>query len=401
LIYTNRSMKILHVIPSLSPKRGGPSFAVREMAQAIAGQGQEVHVVATDDDGREHLSVCLDQPIIEQGVTYHYFRRQTQFYTASWPLTRWLARHVDEYDLVHIHALFSYSPLPAAYYAMRHHVPYIVRPLGTLNRWGIQNRRAHFKQMSLRFIERPLLRRAAASHFTCEQERQEACAVGVHEPSFVLPLGLDLRLYQNLPIRENFLSRYPGLKKKTLLLFLSRLDPKKGIDLLLPAFAQVHRDHPDITLLVAGSGEPAFVKQLQAQAQALNIEQAIIWVGFVAGEEKLSLLAATDLFVLPSYSENFGIAVVEAMAAGLPVVISDQVGIHHEVASNKAGLIVECTVASLALALDRLVEDVEQRKMMGRNGRKAAHELFSQQAMTQGLMHMYESVLATKNGQHT
>lgn len=389
-------MKILHVIPSLSSKRGGPSFAVRYMAQAIAAIGNIVDVIATDDDGPEHLSVPLEQPIVEYGVTYRYFRRQTRFYTASWPLTRWLAKHIHEYDLVHIHALFSYSTIPAAYYANRDNVPYIIRPLGTLNRWGIQNRRAHLKQISLRLIERPLLRRAAALHFTCEQERQEACEVGIHGPSVILPLGLDLSLYQSLPTKGNFLSRYPHLKDKTLILFLSRLDPKKGFDLLLPAFAQVHHEHPDIALIVAGSGETAYVMQLQAQAQALGIEQAIIWVGFVAGEEKLSMLAAADLFVLPSYSENFGIAVVEAMAAGLPVIISDQVGIHHEVSRGNAGLVIACQVAELKDALMLLGTNSQQRRILGDNGRHLVAELFSQAAMTRHLLAMYEQVLTQK-----
>ena len=129
--------KILHVIPSVGPHRGGPSVMMRTLARALSQAGMDVHVATTDDNGADRLNVPLGEPQHEDGATFWYFPRQTNFYTFSWPLTRWLARHVREFDLVHIHALFSYAALPAAVLARWAGVPYIVRPLGTLNRWGI------------------------------------------------------------------------------------------------------------------------------------------------------------------------------------------------------------------------------------------------------------------------
>ena len=162
------------------------------MAEGVAARGHTVHVVATDAEGAGHLQVPLEQPLVEKGVTYRYFRRQSTFYTFSWPLTRWLAEHINEYDVVHIHALFSYASLPAAFYATRQNVPYIVRPLGTLNRWGMQQRRPWLKQLSFQLVERHILARAAMLHFTSEDERQQASEVGVRVPSTVLPLGIQL-----------------------------------------------------------------------------------------------------------------------------------------------------------------------------------------------------------------
>jgi glycosyltransferase involved in cell wall biosynthesis len=386
-------MRILHVIPSVSSQRGGPSFAVRMMAETIARHHVEVHIVATDDDGIGRATVPLEEALVENSVTYRYFQRQTTFYTFSLPLTRWLWNHVGEYDLLHIHSLFSYATLPAAWFAHWHGVPYIIRPLGHLNRWGIQNRRAALKRLSLRWIEGPILRRATLLHFTCEQERLEAAEVGVSGPTVIAPLGIDTTPFQQLPSMESFSIAHPQTQNNVRLLFLSRIDPKKGLDLLLAAFAKLRQSHPDIVLVIAGDGDAAYLAELKALAQQLDIADAVIWTGFLTGRAKLAALAAADLFVLPSYSENFGIAVVEAMAAGLPVVISDQVGIHHEVSKGNAGLVTPCQVEPLRAALWQLVTNSTQRQQLGSNGKQLVEQLFSQSAMTQHLLAMYEQVL--------
>lgn len=379
-------MRILHVIPSVSPRRGGPSVAVRAMAQSVSQRGVEVHIAATDDDGPGHLPVPLGQPIPEQGVTYWYFHRQSRFYTFSWPLTRWLAHEVAHYDLLHIHALFSYAGLPASFAARRAGVPYIVRPLGTLNQWGIQHRRPLLKRLSLSLIERPLLAHAARIHYTSEQERLEAEAVGVRGPWAIFPIGIDLP-DSPLPAKRS-------LSLPTRLLFLSRIDPKKGLELLLDAFALVHRAEPESALVVAGNGESRYLLTLQARAEALGIAPAVTWAGFLAGEEKQAALTNADLFVLPSYSENFGIAAVEAMASGLPLVLSDQVAIHREVAQAGAGLITPCAVPPLAQTLLTLVRDPSRRAQMAQASRALAHQHFSTQAMSANLLTLYQDVIA-------
>ncbi len=386
-------MKILHVIPSLSKQRGGPSFAIYMMSEAVTHH-VEVHVVATNDDGVGRAAVPLMQPLIEKSVTYRYFQRQTRFYTFSWPLTRWLWDHVHDYDLVHIHSLFSYATLPAAWFAHWRGVPYIIRPLGHLNRWGMENRRASLKRLSLRWVEGPILQRATLLHFTCEQERVEAQAVGVSGSAIIAPLGIDTTPFQHLPPIEAFINSHPQAQNRVRLLFLSRIDPKKGLDLLLSAFAQLRQLRSDIVLMIAGDGDATYLAELKALAQQLDIADAIVWTGFLAGRAKLAALAAADLFVLPSYSENFGIAVVEAMAAGLPVVISDQVGIHHEVTKGNAGLVTPCQVEALSVALQKLIANSLQRQRLGANGKQLVEQLFSQTAMTQRLLAMYEQVLS-------
>jgi glycosyltransferase involved in cell wall biosynthesis len=388
-------MRILHVVPSLGPQRGGPSFTARALATGLAHAGQDVHMAATDDDGPGRLDVALDTPIHEGGVTYWYFPRQTRFYTASWPLTRWLGQHMCDFDLVHIHALFSYASLAAAVCARRHGVPYIVRPLGTLNRWGMQRRRPLLKKLSFYMIERQIIAGAAAMHYTSEQERLEATKLGVAQRSVIIPNPVDITPETYKRRAGQFCSRYPWLANRVMIVFLGRLNPVKALDLLLPAFARVRAARPKAVLVLAGDGEPSFVAGLRAEAGRLGIAQNILWAGFLAGDAKLAALADADLFVLPSYSENFGNAVVEAMACCLPVIISDQVGIHNEISASGAGIVVPCQVAALAEAISQLVCDTGRRQEMGSRGQQLAQERFSPQVITTQLIELYRAVTQT------
>jgi len=381
--------KILHVIPSVGPQRGGPSVMVRTIARALAQSGMEIHVATTDDNGPDRSCVILGTPQMEDGATFWYFPRQTRFYIFSWPLTRWLAQHVREFDLVHIHALFSYAALPAALLAHRAGVPYIVRPLGTLNRWGIKNRRPWLKKLSFRLIESRILKSAAAIHFTSGQECTEAAALVTDGRAEIIPNPLDASPH-SWPLGA-FRARFPHLEGRRIILFLSRIDEKKGLDLLLAAFAHVQQQCPDTVLVLAGSGDPDFVATLRVRAAALGISSSVLWAGFLIGEQKWAALADADIFALPSYSENFGNAIVEAMAAGLPVVISDQVGIHTEIAEARAGAVVPCSVDRLAQQLLDLLADGGLRSSMGQNGRRLCRR-YSPDAVGARMLDLYNEI---------
>jgi glycosyltransferase involved in cell wall biosynthesis len=211
-----------------------------------------------------------------------------------------------------------------------------------------------------------------------------------------LPIGIDLTPYQQLSSGENFYARYPDLREKRLLLFLSRFHPKKGLDLLLPAFAQVQKEVPDSVLLMAGDGEPTYVTQLKKQAHSLGIADKIVWMGFLEGREKLETMNAADIFVLPSYSENFGIAAVEAMAAGLPVVVSDQVGIHHEVERATAGKITSCCIEDLATSMKELLINSQTRLYMSMHAKQLVKNSFSKDIMADRLIKLYQGMAVNK-----
>jgi glycosyltransferase involved in cell wall biosynthesis len=362
---------------------------VCHLARSLARAGIDIHVATTDDNGPETLPVRYGVPVVQDGVTYWYFRRQSHVYTFSWPLNVWLARHASEFDVLHIHALFSFPALSAAYWASRRQVPYVVRPLGTLNTWGMRARRPWLKKLSFRVLESRIVRHAARVHYTSHLERVEAERLRVNGLSVVIPNAVSTAPV----VAGRFRAQHPELAGRAIVLFLSRLDGKKGLDLLLNAFAGVRRRVPNATLVVAGDGDDALVGRLKLQAQTVGMEAAdVLWVGFLAGGEKYAALADADVFVLPSYSENFGIAAAEAMAAGVAVIVSDQVGIHEDIAAAAAGLVVECDAASLTQALIKLLADPRLRRSMGRKGRELVEKRYSPEAVTADVLSLYQGI---------
>lgn len=400
--------------------------------RALARAGVDITVVTTDDDGPgKHLAVQLgpeldvaqaSTPASSSGVppqvlgvdsrtgtvrelaaedgcatrcaTRIYFRKQTEFYKVSVPLWQWLRRNADKFDIVHIHALFSFASVAAARCARSRAVPYVIRPLGVLNQYGMTKRRPALKRFSFQMLERPLLKQAAGMHYTSKQEQVEAEASGAVARPFIVPLGLDLLDFQTLPGPARFMARWPVAAGRELVLFLSRLDPKKGLDRLMDAFAEVKRGRSGALLVIAGEGEEGFVRELKHRAETLGIAQDILWTGFLDGEDKLAALAAAKVFVLPSYSENFGIAAVEALAAGVPTVLTTGVGIADDVQQNNAGVVVSPNAAEIASGIERFLSDPVLASRVSSNGRQLARARYSLDAMGAALKTLYESVLA-------
>ncbi|WP_194792849.1 glycosyltransferase [Caenimonas koreensis] len=379
-------MKVLHVIPSLSSTDGGPSRAIALMERALSAQGVTVETAATDDDGpgRHNGKPCAT-PLPENGVVRRYFSKRRDFYKAAPSFGEWIGQHVRDYDLVHIHALFSYMPMAAARAARRAGVPYIVRPLGTLNSYGMANRRPLLKSLSMRWIEGPALRHAAAVHFTSEDEAVQARMTGVAMREQVIPLGVEIEPFGAAGMR---LPRPEAPR----ILFLSRLDPKKNIEGLLDAFALLLKDLPQATLVVAGTGEPAYVEALQRRAQQLHVAASVQWPGHVQGDAKVAAFANADVFALPSFSENFGIAAAEALAQGLPCLLGEGVALAGDVAQAAAGVAVKPDAAAIALGLQRIIGG-GMYASMARNAASLARDRYSAEAMGIRLKTLYTDIL--------
>ena len=387
------TLRVLHVIPSVSPKQGGPSIAIPLFARALAPYDLEITIATTDDDGPGgRLDIPLERVVPGPGkANYIYFRKSTEFYKVSRTLVKWLNRSVADYDVVHIHALFSFSSFAAARAARRARVPYVVRPLGVLNEWGMQNRRRLVKRWSLKMIELPILRGASAIHYTAEAERREAATAHPEIASFrsvVIPIPIEPGQPSD-PSR--FYDRFPVAAQRRVILFLSRLDPKKGVELLLAAFREIRDEFPDALLVVAGSGEKTYGESLRQKANDLGCDRDVLWTGFIAGEEKAALLAAASLFVLPSYSENFGIAAAEALAVGIPSILSEHVAIAHDAAAAGAALIVPCQAGDIAKGMRELLSDGAWRERLGVQSRALIRERFSLEAVGAQLMELYQS----------
>ena len=361
-------MRVLHVIPGLSPKDGGPTTALHRMAAASAERGIQVVVATSDDDAGGRLDVPLGPAIVQHGVQYRYFRRSLPgSWKPSWGLTRWLARNIGSFDVVHVHALFSYSTIAACRLAFRAGVPVVLRPLGTATRWSLSHQRWK-KRPYFALIERSHLARAHAIHATSNAERDDLAALGFGARAVVIPLGVDGiagssdRSSAGAPLR---------------VLFLSRLHPKKNVPMLIDSIAAARRAGHAIELTVAGDGTPAYRAELEAHARASGAGDAIRFAGHVAGEDKALLLAESDVYALPSHQENFGIAVAEALAAGLPVIVSDQVGIAPEIAAAGAGRVIPVNGDELTAALVALGRNRALRVAMGERAKGLAAQQFS------------------------
>jgi glycosyltransferase involved in cell wall biosynthesis len=356
------------------------------MERVLAGRGVEVVTATTDDDGHgARLATPLGVPVVDECATRFYFSRQTATYKVSLPLLGWLRREVPQFDVVHVHALFSFAPVAAAMVARRAGVPYIIRPLGVLNRYGMVKRRSLPKAVSVRLIEGRLLRDASFVHFTAEQEQQEAGALGVPLRGRIVPLGIEA-MPEASP--APFLEAFPGQGGQRLL-FMSRVDPKKNIEALLEALATCRRAFPRVSLVICGDGDRGYLARLKLLAEAWDIADCVTWAGHVEGAMKASAFAASDLFVLPSFSENFGIAVVEALSAGLPCILGEGVAVARDVADADAGMSVPPTADAVACAISRALSDDAWRARAGARARQLAASRYSLAAMGQGLVDMY------------
>lgn len=383
---SSRPLRILHVIPSVAMGSGGPSKAIGQMERVLSGLGMEVVTATTDDDGPgRRLPVRTGEPETAHGVTRFHFRLQARPYKISLPLMIWLQRNVGAFDVVHVHALFSFAPIVAAWIARNRGVPYIVRPLGVLNHYGMERRRSGLKACSVRFLEGPLLRDAAAVQFTARQEQEQAERLGVPMRSRVVPLGIEPMAEEPA---ELFLAAHRGLGRRRLL-FLSRIDRKKNIESLLQAMPRIRSAIPDVSLAICGDGDATYVGELKSLAASLGLEDCIAWAGHVDGPMKASALAAATVFVLPSFSENFGIAAVEALGVGLPCILGEGVAVAERVQAEEAGIAIDPTPEGVATAVISLLGSPERLAHYGANARRLAEQHYSLDAMGLGLQALY------------
>ncbi|NEP17374.1 MAG: glycosyltransferase [Leptolyngbya sp. SIO4C1] len=390
-------MNILQIVPSISLIYGGPSQMVRGLSAAQARQGANVTVLTTDSNGdidQPPLDVPLAQPVAEDGYTVIYFRCSPfRRYKFSLGLLSWLRQNAQNYDIAHIHALFSPVSTAAAAIARQQALPYLMRPLGTLDPADLQKKR-RFKQLYVSLFERANLAGAAAIHFTSPQEAKVSERFGLTTRDLVMPLGVSLPPFSQSDaqaaqqVRQHF-----GIAENLpIVLFMSRIDPKKGFDLLLPALEQQQTPFHFI-LCGANPQDRDYERAIAAQIEASPLAEHTTLTGFVSGELKAQLLQAADLFVLPSYYENFGIAVAEAMMAGKPVVISDQVHIAPNIQASESGWVVPCAAAPLARALAAALNHPAERQRRGENAKQYAVEHYSWDAIAAQTLTAYQQIL--------
>jgi len=397
-------MKVLHVAQALSRNFGGVQTVLQDLAKAQHEAGINVDVLSTNVDApRGVLPVPVNRFIEKDGVRFRHSSVQFRPLLFSLDLKNYLDQHVADYDLVHIHGLYRFPPTYAAYQARRQGVPYVIMPHGALDPYLYAKSSTgwlRFKRIYESWFDLPNLHAAGAIHYTAEEERERASFLKLRAPSFVVPNGLDWTQYATLPARGVLRARC-GLGEAPVVLFLGRLHFKKGLDLLIPAFDALRQRVPGVQLVIAGPENDDYGQRVCGWVRERGLDAAVHFVGPLHGADVLQAYVDADVFALPSYTENFGMTVIEALACSVPVVISDQVNIHAEVSGAGAGLVTRCDAGEVAQALEALLIDADRRRAMGEAGRQLVKERFTWLAIVDALTAEYAQVIARHHGDGT
>lgn len=389
-------MRVLHVVPSVSPIRGGSTVAVLETVQALRDCGVEAEIITTNDDGPNLLDVPLRQRVQFEGVPVTFFPRYSPSlhalseFAISVEHTRWLWQQSRQYDLIEINSLFSYVCTAAGWVARWRQVPYVITPHGHFAPWVIRQGRQK-KEIYNALFEQANLQQSTAIHCTTTTEAENVRSFGITAPTFTVPLGVYPP--QSLPAaRQNLRDRYGIPATRPIILFLSRFHPKKRPDFLLEVLSQVQHQQ-DFHLLLAGSGSPEYTAFIESRIDALGLRDRTTLPGFLSGTDKALALQGSDLFVLPSFGENFGIAVAEAMAVGLPVVITPEVEIAADLKAADAGLVLAGTPSAWIEGLQTLLADPDQGQRLGQNGQRLAQSRYNWKTVGDSLASAYAAIL--------
>ena len=388
-------MKILHIGLSLSPRCGGPSVAVTEMTRHQVLKGLDVTVYSTNMDYPSGiLDVPINAPVMNHGVRHHYFTVQFTPLLVSLPMAIELRKTIRNYDLLHIHALYRFPTTYAASLCRKYNIPYIVEPHGSLDpylhkqsAYSVWAKRAYEKMFDL-----PNLNAASTIRYSSSEEMAKCDFLDLRAPGVVVPHGLDWNRFKRLPSKGGLRKRL-GLNDEPLILFLGRINFKKGLDLLVQAFYEVVEVLDDAVLVIVGPDNNGYAKVVRKWIAARGLSDKVYWQEMLYDDEVLEAYVDADVFVLPSYTENFGLAVVEAMACALPVVISDQVNISSDVSQSAAGMVVRLNGQEIARTIITVLEDKNLATRMGHAGRKLAQDMYAYDHIIDKLTEVYKTII--------
>ncbi len=384
-------MKILIVVPALAPLYGGPSKVVPELSEVIAEQGVRVDIITTNANGSTTLDVPLFTWIQEKNYRIQYFPYWDFFgYQLTWSLTRWLFRNVSRYDIVHTHTIFCYPVLPAYWACQLRKVPYINTPHGMLEPWALAYKSGK-KKLYFNLLEKPALQKASAIQMLASSEAEGVKSLNLKPPLVIVPNGIHRQDFASLPSPEISYQEFPQTRNKTLIIFLGRIDPKKGLDLLAPAFAQALKKFPDTHLIVAGPDNTGFLPTAENYFIKAGCRDAVTFTGMLTGTLKYAALAAADIYVAPSYSEGFSMSVLEGMATGLPCVITTGCNF-PEAGTAKAASIVDIDADKIADALIQLLQEPIAAQEMGDRAREFILDNYTWDRIAAKMVAVYQDI---------
>lgn len=388
-------MRVLHLINSIDPTSGGPANVILRLAPLQAARGHKVTIINSDTD----QTVANETRVLQDaGITC------INAGPAAGPLAR-SPHHVPAVknaiaqgvDIAHLHGLWQHLVHWGASELRKSGVPYIVRPCGMLDPWSLGQSRLK-KKLMLALKARKDINNAAGLHCTTQTELDLIKPLNLKPAGHVIPNGIDWAEFENLKPTGAFRASL-GIDADTpLVLFLSRLHHKKGLDLLVPAFAKGAPDNAHLALV--GPGEQSYVESIKQQVRELGIESRTHFPGMLRDGARLDAFADADLFALPSYQENFGVVVIEAGAAGTPVLISDQVNIHQDISESGSGRVIQCDEQQTADALKEMLSTPDILTKMGSQARLHAKNTYNWVEIEASIDRLYSQIVPSAAATH-
>lgn len=360
-------MRVLHVVPTYLPatRYGGPIYSVHGLCKSLVARGHDVHVFTTNVDGEFNSDVLINTVVDIDGVKVWYFpsdRLRRLYYSPQ--MKRELEARIEEFDLVHLHSVFLWSTWAAARAAQAAGVPYVLSPRGMLVIDLVQRKSRWIKTAWLRLIEKKNIEHAAGLHVTSKTEAKALNGFTFNFPSvFTLANGVEKpQDWSHDKLSEDIEKAVSG---GDYILYFGRVNWEKGLDRLLRAWVDV----PDWRLVIAGNDEENYLSALKKVADESDVSDRVLFIPrSISGADKEALLQSASLLVLPSYSENFGNVVPEAMVRGVPVVVTEEVGAKDVVKASGGGIVV--SAEKLGVSINELLMGVDGRKDMGLEGKE-------------------------------
>lgn len=376
-------MHILHVIRGLA-NSSGTTHIVGPLAEAQARQGHVVKVLYVEKPGRS--AVVPDPALVEsRGFPMTI---ATEHMGWSRPFAQALPGAARDADVVHIHAIWNFPTWWAMRTAHQAGVPFVVAPQGSLETWAL-GRSRRLKSLYAAMIEKPYFDRASAMQALTETEAEQCRRFGIKAPTHILPNGVDLPAIEEDRTRADLRRELSLPPDSVLFLFLGRLFPKKGLDLLIPAFGRLAARRPEVQLLIAGddagSGYRATIEGL---ARAHGPAGRVHLLGEVQGPRKFQVLRGADAFVLTSYSEGLPVAVLEAMACGRPVLVTRDCNL-SDVERQQCGWIVDASAEGVLAGLTAASTSQEERRRRGENARNLVAAKYTWDRIAAESIHLY------------
>lgn len=392
---------VLHVIETIDPREGGPPRVVAGLAIAQRSMGIDAQILC--GDGRwlsDHLQYWQGSaPGFPAAHVHAPASAADSLPARAAALHRWLRARLREFDVVHIHQLWRLVPTLAAYCCRRQRTPYLIAPHTSLSPWALGQKRLK-KSVARRLVWNRNFRGATGFHALNDLEAAEiqACIGPGGPPVFVIPNGVTIAEFSAAPIATSAAvvsgCLSPPEGSKPFILFLARLHIMKGPDLLLEAFADVAHEHPALQLVFAGP-DFGLLGLLQRRVARLQLGNRIHFPGLVSGPERLWLLENAVCLCQPSRDEGFSLSILEAMACGRPVVISDRCKF-PEVERHHAGTVVPTSVPELASALRLYARDLARRISDGQSARLLVERSYTWDVISRCTAQMYSQVICRR-----